>query len=355
MVKSKRRKREERRQRVCAKRRAETHKSGFDPSSVKLPEGVNFFSVKKAGVYRLEIIPYIVPEGASNPEAESGDLYFERTFYVHRGVGADSDMKVCLSKTAGLPCPICEYRTRLTKDPEADENLIKDLSPKERQIWNVYNHAEPEKGVQVWDVSFHLFGKQLDARVRNADDDDNYRYYADPKDGMTLKVGFAEKSYAGNTYYETESIDFKVRRKELDPDLFERALVLDDLLVIEDYDKLKALFLQTDDDGDEDEKSKRKKGKRTKGKKKEDKEETTADEAGIKVGDEVMHDEFNVCEVVKISGDGTSLALEDDDGDVHKGIGVDEVTLISFTKPPEDESDWDDDNDGDWGDDERED
>jgi hypothetical protein len=284
------RQKREKRQRVSGRRRAEDHKTGFEGGSVKLPEGVGFFSVKKAGIQRIEILPYRVPKGADNPFADDGDMYFERTFFVHRQIGPNNETRVCLRKTTGQPCPICEYRSQLTKEEDPDEDLIKDLAPKERQLWNVYDHGNSEAGVQIWDISFHLFGKSLDARIKNADEDDDYEFFADPEDGLTLKIGFEEKSFGGRTFYDCESIDFKARRKALDPELFEKVVVLDEALVIEDYEKLKALFQQTeapsDDDDDESKKEEKSKKRREPRKKKEDKSKSkdhfpTAEEFGL--------------------------------------------------------------------------
>ena len=241
------RKTRERRERskVSARKRAEEHKSGFSSKCYKVPDGTRMFSVKTEGVKRLDIIPYTVPEGANNPFAEAGELHFERTYYTHRDVGPDGDMYPCLKKTFNKPCPICDHRAAMLKDPDADENDVKALAPKERQLWNIFDHDDPDRGVQLWDFSFHLFGKQLDARVNNSDEEDGYEFFADPDEGMTLKVGFKEQSFGGNTFYQAETIDFKARKGPLDDELLEKALVLDSTLIRYDYDELKEIFLQT--------------------------------------------------------------------------------------------------------------
>jgi pyruvate/2-oxoglutarate dehydrogenase complex dihydrolipoamide acyltransferase (E2) component len=213
-------------------------------TSLKLPEGVNLFSVKKGGVKRLEIVPYEVTSGA-NPDSQPGDLYFQRTFWTHRGVGANNDTYICPQRTAGQRCPICEERARLDKAGDTDPELLKDLLPKKRQLWNVYDHSDPDRGVQVWDISYWLFGKQLFARITHADEEDEYEWFADPDDGFTLKVGFTEKQFAGNTYTEAETIDFKLRAEGLDPDILDAANDLDGCLVVEDYDKLASVFFHT--------------------------------------------------------------------------------------------------------------
>ena len=239
--------REERRERgkVSARKTAEDHKSGFQSKSIKIPDGVRLFIIKAEGVKRLEIIPYTVPEGSKNPNAEPGEMHFESTFWVHRDIGPDGDAYPCLKKTFGEACPICDFRAELLRDPDADENQVKNLAPKERQLWNVYDLDDPAKGVQLWDISFHLFGKQLYARVNNSDEEDNYEFFADPDEGMTLKVGFKEESFGGNAFFTTQTIDFKQRKEPLSDEILDKASVLDSLINHYDYDELKAVFLQT--------------------------------------------------------------------------------------------------------------
>jgi len=378
--KSKKRKQDRERKRTSARHRAETHKSGFVSTSLNLPKGVNLFAPKKAGAYRIEILDYEVPKGAGNPFCEDGERHYERTFWVHRGVGPDNSSYVCPKKTAKKKCPICEIRTKMTTDPDANEDLIKEMAPKERQIFNVFDYAEPDRGVQVWDISFYLFGEQLDAEVKNADEEDDYEYFADREDGMTLKIGMKEKSFAGNTFRQVESINFKARREALDPELFEAANVLDDLLIIEPYDKLKAIFLQTEEQDEEQEDQPERSSKKKKGKPEQNEEgelatwdddddddddkepeHFVADDFGLIKGDTVVHEDHGVCTIAKISGDGTSLTLMDEDEEMHGSIAPDEVKKKKSKKAkkekpklkkeePKEEKEWDE-NDDDFEDD----
>ena len=236
----------EQRERTSYRQRAESHKSGFDSTSLKLPDGVNLFSVDKAGVKRVDLLSYRV--GTRNPYAKEGTLHPELTYFTHRGIGADSNTFVCPKKTAGKRCPVCEDRRRMLNDKDGDEDLIKDLAPKERQLWVVKDHEAPDRGFQVWDISFHLFGKKLDAAVKNSDEEDGYEFFADNQDGLTLKIGFGEKSFGSNTFYEAETIDFKPRKENYAKDVADELPCLDDLLIILPYEKLKAIYLQTEGD-----------------------------------------------------------------------------------------------------------
>jgi hypothetical protein len=333
------------RPKLSAKRWAETADSGFTPTVVKLPEGVNFFSPKKAGTYRLEIVPYEVPanpKGGQNPNAQPGELHYERTYFSHRGIGADERSYVCPAQTCGRPCPICEHRRELMRDRDADEDLIKALAPKQRQLWNIYDHAEPEKGVQVWDVSFHLFGRQLKAAINNADEDDGWEYFADPADGLTLRIGMEEKSFAGNSFLECATVGFKSRREPLSDEILDAAQPLDDLLILLDYDKLKSIFLQEEgvDHGDDDEPAPKKERKQSKPaddddepaqkkqpkppkeeKPKAEEKPVTAADLGIGKGDDCRYAGKNWT-IIRVSEDGLTVTLSNDDDEVRKGIKV---------------------------------
>lgn len=225
------------------------------------PKGVTLFNPKKPGVYRLEIIPYTVGKG--NPRAGEGDLHVERTFWVHPRIGPNLDSYVCLAKTTKNKCPVCEHLAKLNRDPEVSDEEKKALRPKERQLWNVYDHAEPDKGVQVWDVSPFLFGNNLASKINNADPDDKEQYenFADPEEGMTVRVVASEKSMGAQKFLEFDDIEFKPRKEALDPDLFDTATNLDECVKILSYEELKKIFHQEGGDEDEDEDEKPATGK----------------------------------------------------------------------------------------------
>jgi hypothetical protein len=337
-----RREREKKRERVSARERVETHRTGFENTMLDV-DGVEFFKLEKEGIRRIDVIPYVTGKG--NPFKEEGKLHFERTFFAHRGIGPNQNWYVCPAKTAEKRCPICEYRGKLASDPDSDEDEIKALAPRERQLWNVIDLDDRDSGVQLWEISFHLFGKVLDAEVKNADDDEPFEYFADLEDGMTLKLGVKEESFGGNKFYQVETLGFKPRKKNYDEDILKQTQNLDDILEILDYDKLKAIFLQTDptDGSEEKEEEKpkpppKKKRSRVKKEEKETPEESPAEAAGIEEGSRVVYEDDEY-EVVRISKDGSTLALEDNDGEVVKAIEVDEVKLIEKSDDPDSEVD----------------
>lgn len=326
----------EERKRASARRRVETHDSGGGSKYIRLPEGYSFLQVK-AGKYRLDFLSYEVKKGkgddGGNPYFEKGELAFERTFFVHRDVGPNRDWHLCAAKTLGQPCPICEFRAKQARDPNADEEVLKELAPKERQLWIVKDLEDPDE-LHVMEYSYHLFGKQLDAKISASDEEDGYEFFADPVDGMTVRVNFAQSDRG--KWVEATDIEFRPRRDKYDADIVEEQPDLDSLFIITPYDKLKRIFLQTEEEKEDDEEEKPAARKKSAPEEKEPVKKTkkisVASDIGLEEGDRVYYS-GGVCEVRRISKDGTSLNLEDDDGELIKGIGVDEVKKIE-PKPP---------------------
>lgn len=234
---------------ASARSRAEKASVGFDRTTVRVPDGVNFLSVKKAGIFRFDVLPYVVGEG--NPFADEGVLHYERTFWTHRNVGPMTKSYVCLAKTFHKRCPVCELQTKLRSD--GDKVGSKALNPSERQLMNVIDLAEPDRGVQLLDMSKHLFGKQIDDKILMADEDDNYENFFHLQGGMTLKVVFEEQSFegGGRPFYKAVSVDMKAR-KDYDDSILKECHPLDDLLIELRYEDLKKILEGGTDEEEEE-------------------------------------------------------------------------------------------------------
>jgi hypothetical protein len=291
--------------RSAADRLAKHTSSGFERTVWELPEGFNsWIPPKQEAVWDVDIIPYKVGEG--NPYAQKGDYYYERTFWTHRSVGPNQDSYVCL-RTFKKPCPICQYRAKLKKQG-AEEEVWKALNPKQRQLFNVFVHKEPDKGVQILEISFHNFGDYLDAKIRKADESKRIKYerFYDPEKGYTLRLGASVSKMGKNEFVEFNDIEFKKRQEPLDEATLDETACLDDLLIEKDYDELKKILLQTgsgkkkkkgDDDGDEDE----------------DEEDEEADEDDEDSDDEETDDSDD--DEDEEDEDETDQESEDEDGD----------------------------------------
>lgn len=318
-----REKRQQKRAAVSARRTALEHGGG--KTVFKLPENIKVFNPKKPCVVRFDIIPF--PAGKGNRFAGEGELYFEKTVFVHAQVGPNKAPKVCNERTFGKPCAICEHRKQLQKDADVEEEVIKSLYPKERQGFNILLHEDggQEKELMFMEMAYWNFGKTLNMKIAGADKDEDgngeYDFFADPEIGLTLRVSFIEDSMGKGSYIRAGDIEFKERRKPITEDILEQAIPLDECIVPENYKELSQLFMQTneaeeededtDDDDDRDDED----------------SEQTAEDLGIEVNSFVRHEDLGRCRVVKISPDGFALNLKDADGEIHRKVDIAEITI----------------------------
>ena len=337
-------------------------------NTIRIPDGVTLFRpVDKS--YRLDFLLYEVGKG--NKCADPGEWYYERTFYTHR-IGVDNRYVVCPSHTFGKPCPVCEELARTKKDPDATEEEEKSLRVSQRQLFLVRDRDEPEKGVQIFEHSYFQFGRTLDECRNDSDEDQDYiSNFDDPEGGACLRIKFRKNAPYG---VEVSNIEFRPRPNGIDDELLEHGICLDEILVETSYKEIENILFQTvegDDDSEDEEDEKEEKKPTTKGrgrpkgstkkpveekpkkKKKpvveDDEEDDEEDEvspakkAGLNVGMAVEYEGMEM-EIVKISGDGTSLTLQDEDEDLYKAVAVDEVkVIINNDEAEDDEIPFDDD------------
>lgn len=227
------------------RQRAEEQRHTGGSSYIKLPPDVKFLQTHK-GKMELDILPYEVACD-TNPEAEKGTLWYQRTFYLHRDIGAEQKPYICPS-TIGKKCPICEHRAILARDPNADEATLKSLKKSERELFNVIDLETPateKEGVKVFESSVHTFGKKLNEELREGDED--WVGFADLEKGYTLKVRFTEETLGKNKFLDASRIDFEPR-DDYPESILDEVVDLDACLVILPYDKLEKIFLDLGDE-----------------------------------------------------------------------------------------------------------
>ena len=229
------------------------------------PDGVELkFLDVKSGPMSIDILPYEVTS-KRNKEVEPGDLWYERTYLLHRGLGTDNKSYVC-PKTINKPCPICEERARLMKSEDGDEEEIARLKPQERQVFNVINRSKKASDdILLFDYSMFSFGAVLLEEIRQQDEE--YAAFADLVDGFTINARFSDTKGKGFSYLKCTRIDFK-NRKDLDEEILDEVFDLDEILQILSYEDLEAVFLEVieeeEDDDEEDSKRDKKSSKRRK-------------------------------------------------------------------------------------------
>ncbi len=253
---------------------AAARKKGFGYGHL-LTNGLDVWTPEVDSKVVMDILPYLVKD-KNHPDkdkekgiAMEGTYWFKRPFKFHRNVGAKNSSEICL-QSFGKKCPICEYRDKLKKDPEADEDAIKALKPSERNLYAVVitkiNGKKQERKLQLFEFSDYLFQEKF---VEQLEDKPEFETFPNPYEGASVSVKFAETNLGGNKFAEPTRFDFEPRSKQYDDEFIDEIPCLDECLRVLTYDELKAKFMENDDvdneeeeDEDEEERKPVKKGKK---------------------------------------------------------------------------------------------
>lgn len=200
--------------------------------AVDIPQGsaLQLKENQKGGICikRLDFLPYIT---SNSNEVENGTIWFRRTYGVHRGIGVEAKTRLCLAKTFKQPCPVDPYQAKMYKaaTTEEEKKAAKEIYCKDRELYNVVDLDDEDKGVQVFDISYHLFGKKLRTELDMAPDF-KYDGFADLAGGFTLICRFKKKTFGETEYFEIDRIDFEPRGDYPEKETLEATFDLDSLL-----------------------------------------------------------------------------------------------------------------------------
>lgn len=193
----------------------------------------------------IDIIPYIA--GSQHPSVKEGKLACNLDFYVHRKVGVNEDSYVCLARTFGKKCPICDEQAEIRKQDDYDEKYVKSLNPTRRVLYNIVvrdNDKEERKGIQLFEVSHWLFEKEL-AELSKKPRGGGFITYSDPDDGKTLCF---RKKGNGPTNTEYKAFQFFDRNEPISDEILDTALSLDELIHLPTYEEVKNAFFGLESD-----------------------------------------------------------------------------------------------------------
>jgi hypothetical protein len=218
----------------------------FDP---RKKTGINFWKCSEDD-HEIYIVPFVT--GKQHPTKKEGHTGINVMPFVHRGIGVNEDSYICINRTYGERCPICEYQKELREstDNDVEEKTIKALTPTRRAIYNIVcldTPKETAKGVQVWDVSSWLFTEPLDELAEKKKGGGKV-LYADDTVGKI--ISFRKKGSKRSTEY--TAFEFK-DRDPIPDEILESAPCLDELLHKPTYDEVyKAFFATKEDDKGEE-------------------------------------------------------------------------------------------------------
>lgn len=362
MAKSRNEKKRAERRKVDAREWAQQQEKGFEPTAVKLPEGVELFK-PSPGVYRVDFLPYRA--GRFNMRADEGFEHFECQYDAHRIPSPDGRTRLycCLKATFGENCPICQMIARGGLDPET----VKALKVTTRHLWNVNDKPGDMKNpIKVFDTNHYNrglgFGEMM-AEAINSDED--YANFSDLENGLTLVLTVKEQTFPGGKFNAVTRIDFKPRKYTYDEDILDRVITLDECLVKTPADKLKELVMQDSDEARDDDNPRRNGNKPTSSSKKEEPDEEDEDEdsdddedeedenqEALVIGDTVQwmyKKKLMKGKIVRILKNG-SLAHIDTGSGKPSSVDVDELTKVE----KEDDEDEDEDEEEDSEDEDEE-
>jgi hypothetical protein len=340
-------------------------------SCIRIPQGYERYKLEQ-GTHELDFMPSragAVREKMAERGADEGFEVFEMTYKVHwiPDISGKSKPIACRAFCFNEPCAICD---KLRKEGGTmDPDLRDALRDKTRHVWLVNDKPGDAKNKPKFLDTHDKNRGQGFAEVM-ADAINSVEWEDHP---FTLDKGYKARMVVkplprgnGQTYNAATRIDLKSRDYEYPEKLLDSAPCLDACLIDPGYDEVEAMLdgrtkRKPKEENGEDQSSKRRKlddedsAPPARAKKKTQDEEDdagdseaqsskrkakdpTAEDLDLEVDEMVIY-KGREHKILKISGDGTSLKLEDDlDGDVVNGIAPSDVQKKKKVKAtPKDE------------------
>jgi len=248
---------------------------------------IQFFQ-PSIGKNSINILPYEI-KSKNHPlvksgEMEVGDLDYLLDIWTHRNIGPSESSVICLKKTYGKACPICEEAAKLKKQGKEKESVA--LMPKRRVFYNIEDVRKKPGELQIFEVSHFLFEKELIDEARSDEDnDDDFIDFADPESGSIINFRCTKVKQGEFEFNEFKSFSFSDRDDSVDDDLLSSTISFDAYLNILNYEAIQAILYGADEsedeeieDSDEDEETGKKSVKNPKNRKPKKEEESEDDE-----------------------------------------------------------------------------
>jgi len=214
---------------------------------------VTFYKPKK-GTNSLDIIPYLVSTERHPQGLKVGQEDYVLDVWVHGWVGPGEDSFLCLKKTFGKPCPICEEIANLMQGENPNKKQIKSMQAKRRCFYNVIDldDRDKEEVIQLFEVSHFLFEKELLEEAETAEEE--VIIFSDIEEGRTIRCRASQETMeGGKPFFKFKSFSFGRRKKAYKESIIEKSYPLDALLIIPAYEEVKNAFFGIDDDGEANE------------------------------------------------------------------------------------------------------
>jgi hypothetical protein len=236
-----------------SKRIEENYKTKDSKSFIEYSKIFNFpkeykmFKPHTDKINQIIILPYIVKTD-NDPKIKKGDDTYILEYFKHRGIGINNESVLCLKKTFGKFCPICEEIANLQENYEANKQIITAIKASKRGIYNVIDLLSDEPNdIKIFDSSFAYFEEEM---LEEVVDPDTKEYVCFPdisEDGYIIKFRAVEEAFGKIKFNKYKAFRFEKRKYAIDKKILDKVLSLDEYLIIPTYDEVKNIFLGTDE------------------------------------------------------------------------------------------------------------
>ena len=212
----------------------------------------------------MDIIPFVItqdwyrklrmPSGRPNG-LEAGMWDYKLQIPVHRGVGANKDVYLCLREAFGGACIICDEMFEAYKT--GDKKLAADLRPGWRCFYNVYDYDDPDKGIMLFEISYYCFEATTKLDPQRASlidammlDPSGPVPFCDLQEGSTIVAKFKKKVLGKVDFPEISEIKFEAR-DPYDESILQKVYPLDSMLVIPTPEEVRKAYFELEETPDE--------------------------------------------------------------------------------------------------------
>jgi hypothetical protein len=242
-------------------------------------QGANYIDMSNASYYKvtagknaIDVIPFR-HETDLFRNKKKGSFSYLLDIQVHKNFNQAYDKCICMQRSFGRPCPICDERKRLEElDYEENKKRIQQLYSQRRALLNVVNlmDADDEDNgqIQILDASYALFSRELSEEA-SADVESGGEPidFVSPDEGQSVRFRATEETIGKNgKYFKFKSFTFTDREEPYNDGIVEYdysddefdhgAFPLDKLLVIPTYEEIEAMLTEAPTDEEEEEEEK---------------------------------------------------------------------------------------------------
>ncbi len=171
------------------------------------------------------------------------EQYYAKRLMVHYDVGVNRSSFLCLQSMKKIADPICEERTRLSNDPNADKDVLSELSPSMRYLYFVVDMRNENTILEG--LKYMEMASGLDQDIRTKSKNARTGEWVDishPVSGKNIIINRKGTTKNNTKYNVTQLEDRKPEHGEVIKAYMEAAPEFDEILFFADYKTIKEEF-----------------------------------------------------------------------------------------------------------------